>query len=57
VSAAREEEHARAGVIKLSAVVALNGFYGGTILSGHICKKLANVGSVSDFRRSGNVHK
>jgi hypothetical protein len=42
--AAHEEEHARAGIIKLPAVVALNGFYGGTILSGHICKKGSQCG-------------
>jgi hypothetical protein len=40
----REEEHARAGIIKLPVVVALDGFYGSTILSGHICKQVSQCG-------------
>lgn len=54
-----EEEGARTGVVKLPAVVTLDGLDTSTELGGHIGEKLDNVEKVSDFSRTemttGNV--
>jgi hypothetical protein len=39
-----EEERVGAGVIELTAIVALNCLYGGAILSGHMSKEVSKIG-------------
>ena len=52
------EESSGAGVVKLTAVVTLDGLNGGTELSfATWAMKLAIVGNVSDFIRKGKVYK
>jgi hypothetical protein len=50
------EECARGGVIKLTAIVALDGFDGVAKLCGDISEKNLTVEKVSDLTRKGKVH-
>ena len=51
------EEGTGGGVIKLTAIIALDGLDRGAKLSGNIRKKLERVENVSDLRRTGKVHE
>ena len=52
-----EEEDARAGVIKLPAIVTLKALHIGVKLCAHIGKEIRQVEKVSDLSRRGKVHK
>jgi len=52
----REEEGTGGGVIKLTAIVTLDGLDGKADLSRHPGKKW-RVGNASDFARKGKVHE
>jgi hypothetical protein len=53
----REEEGTRGGVIKLTAIVALDDLDGEAELSGHPSEKRRITGKASDFARKGKVHE
>jgi len=55
VNTVSEEERARGGVVKLAAIIALNGLHGGAEQGLH--KGKASVEEASDFSFKGKVHK